>query len=255
MAVAALGYRMPPNKSPPRLHTNMFCPACGSENIDGSDRCDNCLTSFRDLDIPGADAAEGLRRSVMEDRLNKLGYDEPVCVMPDAPVSDVIELMKQSHSGCALVVEDGKLIGIFTEHDVLLKLTSDKSAATAPVDEPILVEKETVGLPLEQVPVSGLPFSEIPVEELRAEKSLFREPSITEVDSSVVQSKVNQAKLLVKDLMTANPEALHEHETVAFAVNKMSLGRYRHLPIQKEDGTYTVASIKNVLNYIAKGDW
>ena len=56
----------------------MNCPACGSENIDGIDRCENCLAPFRDLDVPRADAAEGLARSVMEDRLSQLDYDDPV---------------------------------------------------------------------------------------------------------------------------------------------------------------------------------
>jgi hypothetical protein len=35
----------------------------------------------------------------------------------------------------------------------------------------------------------------------------------------------------------------------------MSVGRYRHLPVRKNDGSYAVASIKSVLNYIAKEDW
>ncbi len=47
--------------------------------------------------------------------------------------------------------------------------------------------------------------------------------------------------------MSPNPETLHEHESVAFALNKMSLGRYRHIPVEKADGTYTVASNKSVL--------
>jgi hypothetical protein len=35
----------------------------------------------------------------------------------------------------------------------------------------------------------------------------------------------------------------------------MSLGRYRHIPVKKIDGTYAVTSIKHVLKYIAKEDW
>jgi hypothetical protein len=35
----------------------------------------------------------------------------------------------------------------------------------------------------------------------------------------------------------------------------MSPGRTRILPLKKSDGSYTVASIKSVLNYIAKEDW
>ena len=85
----------------------MNCPSCGHENIDGIDRCENCLASFRQLDIPSADAAEGLARSVMEDNLSRLDQDETIAVAPDTPALDVTQLMKNSNSGCALVVEGG----------------------------------------------------------------------------------------------------------------------------------------------------
>ena len=169
----------------------MNCPSCGHENIDGVDRCEECLASFRQLDIPSADAAEGLARSVMEDNLGRLDPDESVSVAPDAPALDVARLMKNSNSGCALVVDGGKLVGIFTEHDVLKRVTSGGDLAA----------------------------------------------------------------LRVKELMSPNPETLNEKDSVAEALNKMSLGRYRHIPFEKADGTYAVASIRSVLKYIAKEDW
>jgi hypothetical protein len=33
------------------------------------------------------------------------------------------------------------------------------------------------------------------------------------------------------------------------------MGRYRHIPIRKADGSYCVTSIKHVLKYIAKAEW
>jgi CBS domain-containing protein len=170
----------------------MNCPSCGHENIDGNDRCDNCLAPFRDLDVPRADSSEGLARSVMEDNLGRLNQEETITVVPETPVLDVVRLMKRANSGCALVVDGGKLAGIFTEHDVLRKMTG--AAARSPATA-------------------------------------------------------------VKELMSPNPEVLHEQDSVAAALNKMSLGRYRHIPVRKNDGSYTVASIKSVLVYIAKEDW
>jgi CBS domain-containing protein len=169
----------------------MNCPSCGHENIDGIDRCENCLASFRQLDIPSADAAEGLALSVMEDNLSRLDQDETIAVTPDTPALDVTHLMKNSNSGCALVVEGGKLVGIFTEHDVLKKVNSGGNLESA----------------------------------------------------------------TVKELMSRNPETLNEKDSVAEALNKMSLGRYRHIPFKKADGTYAVASIRSVLKYIAREDW
>jgi CBS domain-containing protein len=174
----------------------MNCPSCVHENIDGNDRCENCLASFRQLDIPSADAAEGLARSVMADNLNQLGREDPICVAPETAVLEVTRRMRDSNSGCALVVEGGKLVGIFTEHDVLLRMTNPPN-----------------------------------------------------LDAS------NAADIAVKELMSPNPEALDETNSVAEALNKMSLGRYRHLPFKKADGSYAVASIQSVLKYIAQEDW
>ncbi|MBA3806215.1 MAG: hypothetical protein H0X14_10950, partial [Acidobacteria bacterium] len=60
----------------------MICPSCGHDNIEGMDRCDNCMKSLRDLDVPRADATRGLVRSVMEDDLRKLEREEALTVRP-----------------------------------------------------------------------------------------------------------------------------------------------------------------------------
>ena len=59
----------------------------------------------------------------------------------------------------------------------------------------------------------------------------------------------------VKELMSPNPEVLRETDSVATALNKMSMGHYRHIPVQNSDGTYCVTSIKHVLKYIARAEW
>ena len=168
----------------------MLCPSCGYDNIEGNDRCEECLTSLFNLD-ESQGGRRGLARSVMEDNLSQL-EQEFLGVAPDAPASEVIKLMKQANLGCALVVEAGKLVGIFTERDLLNKLTGKDARSQ---------------------------------------------------------------KLAVKELMSANPEFLRESDSVATALNKMSMGRYRHIPVKKADGTYCVASIKHVLKYIAKAEW
>ncbi len=170
----------------------MNCPSCGHENTEGTDRCENCLAPFRDLDVPRADAAEGLARSVMEDNLCQLGDEETVMVGPETSALNVIKRMKDSNSGCALVVDGTQLVGIFTEHDVLRKLTGENASA---------------------------------------------------------------GTVAVRELMSRNPTTLREKDSVAVALNTMSLGGYRHIPVVRRDRSYTVVSIKNVLNYIAKEDW
>jgi signal-transduction protein with cAMP-binding, CBS, and nucleotidyltransferase domain len=168
----------------------MICPSCGHDNIGGADRCEECLTPLFNLDVSRADS-EGLSRSVMEDDLSHLDQ-EFLGVSPDTSAIEVIRKMKKARVGCALVLDGGKLVGIFTERDVLNKLTGKGQGA------------ETTA---------------------------------------------------VKELMSADPETLHETDSVAAALNKMSMGRYRHLPLQKADGSYSVTSIKHVLKYIAKEEW
>jgi CBS domain-containing protein len=127
----------------------------------------------------------------MEDKLSQL-EQEFLGVTPDAPVSEVVKQMKAAGLGCALILEQGELVGIFTERDLLKKLTG-KAA----------------------------------------------HPQST----------------AVRELMSANPEVLRDTDSVATALNKMSLGRYRHIPVRKADGSYCVTSIKHVLTYIAKAEW
>jgi signal-transduction protein with cAMP-binding, CBS, and nucleotidyltransferase domain len=170
--------------------SKMICPSCGYDNIEGADRCEECVTSLLNLDVPQA-GSEGLASSVMEDDIRKLDQ-EFLGVSPDTSALEVIKQMKGAGVGCALVLEGGKLVGIFTERDLLNKLTG-KTAT--PAHTP------------------------------------------------------------VKELMSANPEILSETDSVAIAVNKMSIGRYRHIPIKKADGSYGVTSIKHVLKYIAKAEW
>jgi len=64
-----------------------------------------------------------------------------------------------------------------------------------------------------------------------------------------------QLSIAVRDLMSANPEVLRDTDSVATALNKMSMGRYRHIPVRRADGSYCVTSIKHVLKYIAKAEW
>jgi len=98
----------------------MICPFCGHDNIPGMDRCQECIHPLRDLDVP--QPTEGLQKHIMQDAVKLLNLAHPVNVQVDDSVARTIELMKQHRVGCALVLEDEQLVGIFTERDVLFKL-------------------------------------------------------------------------------------------------------------------------------------
>jgi len=55
----------------------------------------------------------------------------------------------------------------------------------------------------------------------------------------------------VRKIMTPNPDTLTKEDKVVHALNKMSLGGYRHVPVLKEDETYQVISVRDIITYLA----
>ena len=56
----------------------------------------------------------------------------------------------------------------------------------------------------------------------------------------------------VSAIMTANPESLSSDDSVAYAVNRMSIGGYRHIPILKDGKPTGMISIRDVMRYLSK---
>jgi CBS domain-containing protein len=55
----------------------------------------------------------------------------------------------------------------------------------------------------------------------------------------------------VKELMTADPECLTLDDGIAYALNKMSVGGFRHIPLVDAEGRPTgVVSMRNVVDFI-----
>ena len=48
---------------------------------------------------------------------------DPYITKPDAPLNEVVAVMAERKYGCALVVDNGKLVGIFTETDAYKALS------------------------------------------------------------------------------------------------------------------------------------
>ncbi len=66
-----------------------------------------------------------LDSSVLNDPVGVLQPKPAIIVGPSDPVETVVQRMRAERNGCALVVEDGRLVGIFTERDVLMHGTGD----------------------------------------------------------------------------------------------------------------------------------
>jgi CBS domain-containing protein len=113
----------------------------------------------------------------------------PVCADRATSVGDVVRQMQEHHIGCVLIVEGGKLVGVFTERDFLC---------------------------------------------------------------DVFGSGSDPESAAVHQFMTENPERLRPTDPIVFALNKMSLGGFRHIPlVDDEDRPVGVISVKDIADYIA----
>jgi CBS domain-containing protein len=99
----------------------MTCPDCGHDNIGGVDLCDHCGQDLRSIDIPTA--RSGLQRAIMETPLRDLDPMPALTAAPADSIAQVVRLMRDKRQGSVLVMDGGRLVGIFTERDALNRLT------------------------------------------------------------------------------------------------------------------------------------
>jgi CBS domain-containing protein len=98
----------------------MFCPYCGHDNLDGLDNCEECLQDLSAFDVPTPTG--GLQMHLMEDTVRRIPFDRLVLVSPTDSVAHAVSRIKSIGIGQAVVVENGKLVGILTERDLLNKV-------------------------------------------------------------------------------------------------------------------------------------
>ena len=166
----------------------IICPYCDNENIPGADECEHCGNSLSDLNLPVP--MTKVERSLMRDRVQERTTMPALTVIASTPVRDVLQLLHTRRVGCVLVVEQDKLVGIFTERDVLLRLGADAAA-----------------------------YGDRPVSEF----------------------------------MTANPQTLEANARIAFAVQRMDIGGFRHVPVVTSDGApLGVISVRDILDYLTE---
>ena len=68
----------------------------------------------------------------------------------------------------------------------------------------------------------------------------------------VAGSKLDLETTPVDHVMTENPETLQATDSIVFALNKMSLGGFRHVPLVDDAGKPVgIISVKDIVDYIA----
>jgi CBS domain-containing protein len=165
----------------------IVCPYCEAENMEGADECEACGEALTHLSrrIP----TSSVEADLLRDRIEQLWPKSPSTVAPDVPIGAVLKRMVDQAIGCVMVVDKGKLVGIFSERDALMKLNTD------------------------------------------AKKFLSRP---------------------ISQFMTPDPVTLETNDKIAFALHKMNVGGYRHIPILFEGELAGVISIRDILRYLTE---
>lgn len=161
------------------------CPACQHENIPGSDVCESCGTPLTDLDQPKATCP--LEDFILEGSLGDMHPKPAIAVPPDTPLEQAVSKLLTTNTGCLLVTKDEKLVGLFSERDLLMR----------------------VGLDFER-----------------------------------------ERKSPISEFMTTKLETLSAEDGIVFALNRMVLGDYRHVPITESDKPTGVISVRDVLAHL-----
>ena len=144
----------------------MRCPTCGFENLLGSDVCDNCGSDLAGHDVPQSPTT--FRGQLLGEHLDALGVAVPATVDATADVNEAIRRMHDETIDCVLVTDDGRLVGIFTDRDAVLKVAGlerrERPIATLMTRDPVVLRHdETIAVAINKMAVGG--FRHIPIVE------------------------------------------------------------------------------------------
>lgn len=162
----------------------VVCPSCGSENIEGVDTCENCMMDLRSIDVPEGDqiASESdLTRPISSVRLSK-----PRTVPLGASVREAVAVMQDDATGAVVVLSGSGIAGIFTERDLLKKVSN----LPADLDKPVAA------------------------------------------------------------FMTPDPVVLRDSDMMAWALNKMGDGGFRHIPVVSDGQLVGIVTARDIMQWV-----
>ena len=152
-------------------------PELGREDVEAFDHDEQKLES--------SELGSALLRETLKNALSNRG----LALDEQTPLDQALREMREHRQGCVLVTRDGKLTGIFTERDVLMK---------------------------------------------------------------VVGTNIDLARTPIHPYMTRDPVRLPEDAIVAYALNKMCLEGFRHVPLTDEQGRPVgVVSMRDIIEYLS----
>ena len=152
-------------------------PELSREDVESFDHDEEKLES--------AELGSALLRETLKNALSNHG----LILDEQTPLDDALRQMREHRQGCILATRDGKLTGIFTERDVLMK---------------------------------------------------------------VVGTTIDLERTPIRPYMTRDPETLPADAIVAYALNKMCVEGFRHVPLTDEQGRPVgVVSMRDIIEYLS----
>ncbi|MGC2450418.1 MAG: CBS domain-containing protein [Candidatus Sulfotelmatobacter sp.] len=137
-------------------------------------------------DQPDASAfGSHLLRETLKNALSNAGLS----LDEHTPLQQALREMREHRQGCVLVTSNDRLVGIFTERDVLMK---------------------------------------------------------------IVGTNIDLTRTPIRPYMTRDPETLPADASVAYALNKMVMEGFRHVPLVDDDGRPVgVVSMRDIIEYLS----
>lgn len=121
----------------------MRCPACEHVNPPGADECERCQTPLAALDLPEPQGQ--IEASLMTETVMALQPRPPVTISADESLGVAMQAMVQHKVGALLVTDaQGRLVGILTERDFLLRIAGQPDYEQFPVHRFMTPQPETV---------------------------------------------------------------------------------------------------------------
>ena len=113
-----------------------------NENDRGADEFQDPLENYepRDFDDP-------LERALVEEEIGTIRHEPYTTISPDTPVQEAVNKLAGLHIACLLVEEKSRLVGVFSDRDVLSKIAfeyediKDRPVRDFMTTEPIYVNE------------------------------------------------------------------------------------------------------------------
>ncbi|HEV3256715.1 MAG TPA: CBS domain-containing protein [Gemmataceae bacterium] len=108
-----------------------------------------------------------LAKNLKIDSVSRLHPTPPLQVSPSQTVAEAVELMRHEQVGCLLVCEGDRVLGIFTERDLMKRVLAEGKPLTTPVAQcmtpnPIVVHpKEPIAAAVRHMELGG--YRHLPV--------------------------------------------------------------------------------------------